>query len=37
MRRWTVLFDTHEQGSTELIGDDQLTLAPREALILLAT
>lgn len=36
-RRWTVLFDTHEQGSTELIGDDQLTLAPREALILLAT
>ena len=36
-RRWTVLFDTHQRTTTELLGDDQLTLAPREALILLAT
>jgi alpha-glucosidase len=36
-RRWTVLFDTHERGTTDLVGDDQLTLAPREAIILLAT
>ena len=36
-RRWTVLFDTHERATTELLGDDQLTLEPREALILLAT
>jgi alpha-glucosidase len=36
-RRWTVLFDTHERATSELVGDDQLTLAPREALILLAT
>ena len=35
-RRWTVLFDTHEPAATELIGDDQLTLAPHEAIILLA-
>ena len=36
-RRWTVLFDTHEPATTELLGDDQLTLAPHEAIILLAT
>ena len=36
-RRWTVLFDTHEPATTELLGDDHLTLAPHEAIILLAT
>ena len=36
-RRWTVLFDTHERTTTELLGDDHLTLAPHEAIILLAT
>ena len=35
-RRWTVLFDTHERPTTELVGDDHLTLAPHEALILVA-
>ena len=37
LRRWTVLFDTHEPAATELLGDDHLTLAPHEAIILLAT
>ncbi len=36
-RRWTVLFDTHEPATTELLGDDHLTLASHEAIILLAT
>jgi alpha-glucosidase len=35
-RRWTVLFDTHERPTTELVGDDHLTLAPHEAIILVA-
>ena len=35
-RRWTVLFDTHARPTTELVGDDHLTLAPREAVILVA-
>jgi alpha-glucosidase len=35
-RRWTVLFDSHERATSELVGNDQLTLAPNEALILLA-
>jgi glycosidase len=35
-RRWTVLFDTHERTTTEVVGDDHLTLAPHEALILIA-
>jgi alpha-glucosidase len=36
-RRWRVLFDTHERAISDLVGDDQLTLAPHEAVILLAT
>jgi glycosidase len=37
-RRWTVLFDTHqERAGTAVVGDDQLTLAPNQAIILLAT
>jgi alpha-glucosidase len=36
-RRWKVLFDTHERATSDLVGDDQLTLAPHEAIILLAT
>ena len=35
-RRWTVLFDSHDRSTTELVGDDHLTLAPHEALILIA-
>ena len=35
-RRWTVIFDTHERATSALSGGDQLTLRPREAIILLA-
>ena len=33
-RRWNVIFDTHERPVGELSGGDQLTLAPREAIVL---
>jgi alpha-glucosidase len=37
-RRWTVLFDTNpERAAAELAGDDQLTLAPNDAIVLRAT
>jgi alpha-glucosidase len=37
-RRWTVLFDTnHERTAAQLAGDDQLTLAPNDAILLRAT
>jgi len=37
-RRWTVLFDTNpERAAAELAGDDQLTLAPNDAILLRAT
>ena len=36
-RRWTVIFDTHDRATSDLSGGDQLTLGPREAIILLAT
>jgi alpha-glucosidase len=35
-RRWNVIFDTHERATSELAGGDQLTLGPREAIILTA-
>ena len=35
-RRWTVIFDTKERQSNELASGDHLTLAPHEAIILLA-
>jgi glycosidase len=35
-RHWTVIFDTHDRATSELSGGDQLTLGPREAIILLA-
>jgi alpha-glucosidase len=36
MRDWTVIFSTRERPTGELSGGDQLTLGPREALILVA-
>jgi alpha-glucosidase len=35
-RRWTVIFDTHQRGIGEISGDIPLTLAPYEAITLLA-
>lgn len=35
-RRWSVVFDTHQLPQTDLVGGDQLKLAPRQAIILLA-
>jgi len=35
-RHWTVIFDTQARTTSELSGGDQLTLGPREAIILLA-
>lgn len=35
-RPWSVIFDTHQRASSDVSGDDQLTLAPRETIILLA-
>ena len=34
---WTAIFNTHERATRELSGGDQLTLGPREAIILLAS
>jgi len=36
-RQWAVIFDTHDRATRDLSGGDQLTLGPREAIILLAT
>jgi hypothetical protein len=36
-RRWSVVFETHQGPQTDLAGGDQLKLAPRQAIILLAT
>jgi alpha-glucosidase len=35
-RRWSVILSTHERTGRELSGGDQLLLAPREAIVLLA-
>ena len=35
-RKWSVIFDTHPRAGVELAGDDQLTLDPNEAIVLLA-
>jgi len=35
-RKWTVIFDTHERGIPDVHADDQLTLQPREAIVLQA-
>jgi alpha-glucosidase len=36
LRRWSTIFDTHDSIAAEVSGDDQLTLAARQAVILLA-
>ncbi len=36
-RRWSVVFDTHQQPHTDLASGDNLDLAPRQAIILLAS
>jgi alpha-glucosidase len=35
-RRWSVAFDTHQRATADISGGDQLTLGPREAIVLLA-
>ena len=36
LRRWSTIFDTHDSIAAEVVRDDQLTLAARQAVILLA-
>ncbi len=35
-RRWSRVFDTHDAADVEVAGDDQVTLAPRQAIVLQA-